>query len=143
MFSNSLRLIEGPTVNCAPIFEVEDSLEDRGEHQEGVRSERNTYRRTPHLQSSTFDSEDRRTPHLRSSAPKNGSKIGRKKRVGLLRKWELFDLPGPNNEELPSIFHLLGPKNEEPLVSTFSVERMDEEPPQVFFSSELPPAATS
>ena len=42
-------------------------------------------RRTPHLQSSIFGAEDRRTPHLRYSAPKNGSKIGRKK-----RGWDFF-----------------------------------------------------
>ena len=42
--------------------------------------------------SSVFGPEDRRTLHLRSSAPKHGSKIGRKtaRGVGLLRRWGIL-----------------------------------------------------
>ena len=58
-------------------------------------------RKTPYLQSSIFGAEDRRTPHLRSSAPKNGSKIGRKKGGWdfFFRREELPHLPPSRSEE--------------------------------------------
>ena len=97
-------------------------------------------RRTLHLQSSLFGPGDRVTPYLRSSAPKNRSKIGRKK-MGCDffgdEEWVslntygrgFFHIPGWKYEEPPPlpfskpderktpIFHLLSQKNEEPPTS--------------------------